>query len=84
MSAASNFSRITSRSPPSRKFSVANPFVWYIGARHEDDLRPSHRCQFDMNGSDSAGNHIAGRALMMTFGVPVAPLLQIPLICGGT
>ena len=32
MSTASNFSRMTRRSPPSSEFSVVNPLVWYIGA----------------------------------------------------
>ena len=27
------------------------------------------------------GTHAVGRSVMMTFGVPVDPLLQIPLVC---
>ena len=37
--------------------------------------------QLAPNGSDIAGTHTVGRSVMMTLGMPVEPLLQMPFVC---
>ncbi len=84
MSAASNFSRITRQSPPSMEFSVMKPFVWYIGAGTRMVCgRETGSPKFSANGVDASCVHTPGRVFRMTFGVPVDPLLQMPIECNG-
>ena len=63
---------------------MANPLVWYIGAGTRIVCGRGTGRHVSMNGVPSTGSTIAGRSLRITFGVPVEPLLQMPLTCGDT
>src|SRR4051794_585469 len=78
---ASNFCSRTISSPPSIIVKQENPFVWYSGARPSMRWGRSIVIQLAPNGTDIDGTHAVGRSVMITFGVPVEPLLQMPLVC---
>ena len=82
--AASKRSSTTSRSPASRLNSVANPLAWYMGPGTRITWGRGTGRQPSMNAVPSAPSHRDGRSLRMTLGVPVEPLLQMPLTWGDT
>ena len=52
---------------------------------HQDDLRARHRRpRRSANGMPTISSKTPGLSIRMTLGVPVEPLLQMPLVCGDT
>ena len=82
--AASNFSRTYSSSPESMLLSVANALMWYIGASTRIRCGRVTLIQASAIGTLIMGSNTGGPSERMTFGVPVAPLLQIPWLLGET
>ena len=84
ISAASNFCMITRRSPPSMLFSVVNPVEWYIGATTRIVCGVGTGPHIAIIGVVNTSWYTAGRLITMTFGIPVDPLLQMPINDGDT
>ena len=62
--------------------SVANALMWYIGASTKIRCGRVTGMNASAIGMPIIGLNTAGSCERITFGVPVAPLLQIPLLLG--
>ncbi len=82
--AASNFWRITRWSPPSMFDNVVNPVEWYIGATTRIVCGCGTGPHIAIIGVVNTSWYTAGRLITITFGIPVDPLLQIPISDGDT
>ena len=63
---------------------MAKPLVWYIGAITRTTCGRATGPHDAANGMPTISSKTPGLSIRMTLGVPVEPLLQMPLVCGDT